>query len=101
MQPPKFSHKKLSALLAEPELIGQGMSPWAIHGFILAVVSAPELIMPSDWFPVLWEDEEGPEFRDDEQFQALHGQLMALWNETAKAVQSPRGIAYPNRLSLG
>ena len=35
-----------------------------LDGFLTGIAIGPELIMPSEWLPVVWGGEEGPSFAD-------------------------------------
>jgi uncharacterized protein len=56
------------------------------HGFITAIVSAPTMLMPSRWQPILFGG--GPEFQSMIEAQEIIGVLMRLNNEIASALQS-------------
>ncbi len=53
-------------------------------GFITAVVSGPEMIMPSTWVPAVWGGEENaPEWTSMEDYQLVFGLMIRHLNTTA------------------
>jgi uncharacterized protein len=53
-----------------------------LDGFLTGIVVGPELIMPSEWLPVVWGDDE-PEFESDAQAATMIGVIMDRYNEIA------------------
>lgn len=53
-----------------------------LDGFLTATVIGPELIMASDWLPVIWGDEE-PEFETTAHAEKVIGLIMGRYNEIA------------------
>ncbi|TAN58247.1 MAG: YecA family protein [Magnetospirillum sp.] len=51
-----------------------------LDGFLTGIAIGPELIMPSEWLPVVWGGEE-PVFDDAAQAQAVIGTIMTRYNE--------------------
>jgi hypothetical protein len=51
-----------------------------LDGFLTAVAIGPELIMPSEWLPVIWGEGE-PEFESAEEAQSVIGAIMARYSE--------------------
>ncbi|MFP6735344.1 MAG: UPF0149 family protein, partial [Rhodospirillales bacterium] len=47
-----------------------------LDGFLTGIVVGPELIMPSEWVPIIWGDGE-PEFEDEEHAERILGIIMA------------------------
>jgi uncharacterized protein len=54
-----------------------------LDGFLAGVIVSPELIMPSEWMPIIW-GEESPEFETMEQAQSISDAIMGLYNEIIK-----------------
>ena len=50
-----------------------------LDGFLTAIVIGPELIKPSQWFPVIWRGEEGF-FEDTEQAERIYEMIFARYN---------------------
>lgn len=51
-----------------------------LDGFLTAVAIGPELIMPSEWLPVIWGEGE-PEFESMEEAQRIIHAIMGRYNE--------------------
>ena len=61
-----------------------------LDGFLTAIVVGPELIMPSEWLPVVWGDEE-PTFDSTEEADRIHSVIMARYNEIIAAFHKGSG----------
>ena len=61
-----------------------------LDGFLAGVVVGPELIMPSEWLPVIWGGTE-PEFETEDQMQIILGTIMGRYNEIAACFNSDPG----------
>lgn len=51
-----------------------------LYGFLFAVVSAPDLVLPSDWIPAIFDDDALP-CADEAEGVRFHHVIMALYNE--------------------
>ena len=58
-----------------------------LDGFLTGVVVGPELIMPSEWLPVIWGGAE-PEFETEDQRRIILGMIMGRYNEIAACFDS-------------
>src|SRR6478672_10130209 len=58
-----------------------------LDGFLTGVVVGPELILPSEWLPVIWGGEE-PEFETEEEMRTVLGTIMDRYNEIAACFDS-------------
>jgi len=56
-----------------------------LYGFLFAVVSAPDLVMPSEWIPAIFDADE-PVFADEAEAVRFHHVIMALYNELNRDV---------------
>jgi uncharacterized protein len=65
-----------------------------LDGFLTGIVVGPELIMPSEWVPLIWGDGE-PEFDDDEQAEHILGIIMARYNEIIFQLDDELGAFEP------
>ena len=55
-----------------------------LDGFLTAIVSGPDMIMPSEWLPEIWGGEDqAPAFEDIEEVGRFAGCVMRLMNESA------------------
>ena len=57
-----------------------------LDGFLTAVAIGPELIVPSEWLPVIWGEGE-PEFESAEEAQGVIGAIMGRYNEILHLIQ--------------
>jgi len=51
-----------------------------LDGFLAGVIVCPDLIMPSEWMPMVW-GEDGPVFDSMEQAQSINDAIMGLYND--------------------
>jgi uncharacterized protein len=51
-----------------------------LDGFLTGIVVGPELILPSDWLPVIWGGEE-PVFHTEDEMRTILGTIMGRYNE--------------------
>jgi uncharacterized protein len=60
-----------------------------IHGYLTAVLCAPEMILPSTWVPVILEkDSDVPEFKTKAEAEKLTGALMEFYNEISRTLNN-------------
>jgi uncharacterized protein len=83
--------RRLRAFLDAPERPKGTMRYEELAGFLFAVVSCPELIMPSEWMPEIYRGKEAG-FRDLAETQSILPMIMALYNRVAagRSPGSPR-----------
>ncbi len=58
-----------------------------LDGFLTGVAIGPDLLLPSDWLPVIWGDGE-PEFATVEEAQTILALIMARYNEILSTLAS-------------
>jgi uncharacterized protein len=58
--------------------VSMGLSD--LDGFLTGIVVGPELILPSEWLPVIWGGEE-PEFETKDEMQIVLRAIMGRYNE--------------------
>jgi len=58
-----------------------------LDGFLTGVVVGPELILPSEWLPVIWGGED-PEFETESEMRTVLGTIMGRYNEIAACFNS-------------
>ena len=76
---------ELDALLELRAVPFKGMSLEMLDGFLSALVAGPELVMPSEWTPLVWGGRP-PRWESPEEALHVHGLLMGLWNDIARRV---------------
>jgi uncharacterized protein len=67
---------------------GMGLSD--LDGFLTGIVVGPELILPSEWLPVVWGGEE-PAFASVEEARSVLGTIMGRYNEIIRALDAAPG----------
>ena len=85
-------YEALDAFLASERSPPESMSLSHLDGFLTGIAIGPELIMPSEWLPVVWGGEE-PVFDDEREAQAVLGGIMSRYNEILRQIQE--GIFEP------
>ena len=78
----------LRACLEHPSRPPGTLTYHELQGFLFTVVSAPELIPPSEWLPIIFGEEDAGYSNLDEANEIL-GQIMALYNTINAAVLDP------------
>ena len=75
----------LDGFLQSAEVPSTAMSLEELDGFITGLVIGPDVVMPSEYMPMIWggEDGDSPEFESLEQIQRFLGLLMRRWNTIA------------------
>ena len=58
-----------------------------LDGFLTGVIVGPELILTSEWLPVIWGGGE-PEFETEEEMRSVLGTIMGRYNEIAACFDS-------------
>jgi yecA family protein len=56
-----------------------------LYGFLFAIVSAPDLVLPSEWVPTIF-DTDSPVFLDEAEGARFHRTVMALYNQLNRDV---------------
>lgn len=79
--------EELAAYLDSDQSPDDCMGLSDLDGFLTGIVVGPELIMPSEWLPVIWGDEE-PEFESTAQAETIIGLIMGRYNEIATGFTS-------------
>jgi len=69
----------LERFLASPQRPNDTLNYPQLAGFVFAMANGPELIPPSEWIPMVFNDQEAGYETRDEAEQALHA-MMALYN---------------------
>src|ERR1700722_9507422 len=66
---------------------GNSMGLSDLDGFLTGIVVGPELILPSEWLPVIWGGEE-PEFATEAEMRIVLGTIMGRYNEIVGCLDS-------------
>ena len=84
----KLLEKKLASLPADSD----AMLVSELDGFLAGILVCPDLIMPSEWLPLVWGGDEDaePVFENAHQAEQLVGLVMEHYNATAHDLQSGR-----------
>jgi yecA family protein len=67
-------------------------------GFLFAVVAAPDLVLPSEWIPAIFDADE-PVFADENEGVRFHRSIMTLYNQLNREVQDAT-VALPACIEL-
>jgi uncharacterized protein len=70
----------LDAFLSSDQSPSDSMMLSDLDGFLTAIAIGPELIMPSEWLPMIWGDDE-PVFTDEAEMQAVLGGILSRYNQ--------------------
>ena len=75
----------LAGFLVSPQVPDSTMSFEMLDGFFTALVIGPELVAPSEYFPVIWraDNGSGPDWDSPEQAQHVFNLLTKHWNAIA------------------
>lgn len=75
----------LSGLLVSRQVPPTTMSFEMLDGFLTALVIGPDLVLPSEYLPVIWgtDEGEGPKWDSREQLNHFMGMLTRHWNAIA------------------
>jgi len=75
----------LKGFLKSPNRPGDTLRFHELQGFLFAIASSPEAIPPSEWMPMISNDEDLG-FEDEIEAQQVLNQIMALYNEVNTSV---------------
>ena len=65
-----------------------------LDGLLTGIVVGPELIMPSEWIPIIWQGGE-PTFKDVQQAERIMSIIMARYNEIIRELDAEQGGFQP------
>ena len=80
-------HQYLRSYLASEECGNRNLGYAEIQGLLFTVVSAPEVVPPSEWINAVFGGD-GPMFESAEQANHIMGDLMSLYNSVNDSVMS-------------
>ena len=70
----------LDAFLLSDHAPENSMGLSDLDGLLTGIVAGPEVILPSEWMPIIWGGDE-PEFADISEAQTVLGTIMARYNQ--------------------
>lgn len=76
---PATEAKNLNNVLSKGEDPQESLFLEELHGFLFGLAITPEVIMPSEWYPMVF-GEKGPKFEDEQDAQRCMGHLMVAYN---------------------
>ena len=82
------------AIFLQSDAVGDEAMPlWMLDGFFAAIVSGPEMLLPSQWLPVIWGDDENdaPTFADENEASTIMGLILRHYNAVNTSL---RGITF-------
>ena len=88
----------LTRFLASPERPEGTLSYHGVQGFLFAVACAPDLIKPSEWLPVIFDDQDA-QYASMEEAQSVLEALMVLYNAVNAQVLEGN-VALPDDIPL-
>lgn len=83
--------RTLDEFLASPGFDERAMDLATLEGFLTALVIGPNIIMPSQWIPWIWDRIDGqvpPPFEDPDEANAILGLVMCLYNGLIQRFQT-------------
>jgi uncharacterized protein len=95
MDLPKHDHQALKALFGAEPLAELSFGLYHGYGFILHMVSAPDIVQPSEWLPMLFKSGELPEFKSKSETDAVVGGLLSIWQHWADESRDGEMVALP------
>jgi uncharacterized protein len=75
----------LDDYLWSEDLPDEAMLLSELDGYLTAVAISPNLILPSEWLPAIWDDEDPP-FADKTEANAIYGAITGLYNDVLRAL---------------
>ena len=81
----KGDTRLLEEFLGSPERPEGTLRFHELQGFLFAIACSPETIAPSEWLPIIGDDED-LKFADQNEAQEILGLIMTLYNETNTGV---------------
>ncbi len=97
---PKHDHQVLKQLFAAPPLDEHGASLFYAYGFTLSVVSAPDLVQPSEYLPLLFKSEALPKFTSGAQTEKVMSGMLSIWTYWADQLRGKRQFKLPQECTL-
>ena len=86
---------RLASFLEDPARPAGTLRYHALQGFLFAVASAPELVRPSEWVPVVFGDDDAG-FDSVREAQAILNELMVVYNAVNASVAGEQAALPPD-----
>lgn len=96
---------KRKALLSEDDFIfidslfdkygAEFVNSIMLHGFFTALVCSPTLIMQSKYTPVIWGQNNQPNYQNIEEAMRFHNTCNELWNLIAGSLHNNSSVSFP------
>ena len=86
--------EQLRRFLAAPERPAGTFSYAELAGFLFAICCSPEMVPPSDWLPLVFNDKEAG-YQNFEEAQQILAAIMALYNHINQGVQDKQPALPP------
>lgn len=86
--------ENLDAFLASDRVPESCMQLSELDGFLTAIAVGPDLIMPSEWLPVVWGEGE-PVFESDAELQSVVSAIFSRYHEILQTAQDEPGTYVP------
>jgi uncharacterized protein len=87
----RASVDSLRAFLEQPARPAGTLTYHELQGFLFAVVNAPELVRPSEWLPLIFNEQEA-RYSTLEEANTILGQIMTLYNDINAAILEERVV---------
>lgn len=84
----------LRRFLAAPERPAGTFSYPELCGFLFAICCSPEMVPPSDWLPLIFDDKDAG-YRDMEEAQKILATIMGLYNHVNRGVRDKQPALPP------
>jgi len=81
--------QNLQEFLASPARPAGTMSYHELCGFLFSIACSPDLVQPSEWLPMIFDDQD-PGYADPEETNAILQQIITLYNDVNQQVVSGR-----------
>jgi uncharacterized protein len=86
---PTSPRTALRSFLEDPRQPAGTLAYHELQGFLFAIACAPELVTPSEWLPMVF-DEQEPEYASLDEARTVIGELMELYNSVNAGVVEER-----------
>jgi uncharacterized protein len=100
MDIPKHDPGALEAHFAAEPLATGSFGPHYAYGFVLHMISAPDIVEPSEWLPMLFKSRQLPEMKSKKQMETLLGPLISIWSFWAEETEDSETLRLPPACTL-